>query len=173
MRASPFTPVTIGDGQAPYGHPQAIPGSPHRLPSRNQRPPLPGQTLIDESGAAGYGSNLDDLPPSALALGRNPIRRTGDSSLVFLQPGNLTLANALQSYQFISLAENERNFLMMRNNGASNIFIEFGRDASVYSVIRLSPNQIVTFDLRVPQDDVYALSDVAGGLLSYSFSQVT
>lgn len=170
---SPFPPVSL-DGNDPWYSPQYIPGNPSRLPGRSQRPAPPARTLVGETGDDRQGSGIADggIVPN-MPAGRTPSIRRGDSGLVFLTPGNLELPVALKSYQFIPLAENERNFLMMRNNGASNIFIEFGRDASIYSVIRLSPNQIVTFDLRVPQDDVYALSDVVGGALSYSFSQVT
>lgn len=173
INKSPFPAVTL-EGREPWYSPQYIPGNPSRLPGRSQRPALPARTLVGESGEDRQGVGiLDGGVQSAVSQSRTPRMQRGDAGLIFLTPGNLDLPVGLRSYQFIALAENERNFLMMRNNGASNIFIEFGRDASIYSVIRLSPNQIITFDLRVPQDDVYALSDVAGGALSYSFSQVT
>jgi hypothetical protein len=85
--------------------------------------------------------------------------------------GSLIYATTTTPRQVLAASQNYRNFLAMRNNGAENIFIEFGRDASSNSTILLIPNQIILFDTVVPQDDVSAVS-VAASQLSLSFSNV-
>jgi hypothetical protein len=63
-----------------------------------------------------------------------------------------------------------RNFLMFRNSGATNLLFGFGSPATLNSTLRVTPNTIVLFDTVVPQNDIWVLSDAAGGQLSYSYS---
>lgn len=68
---------------------------------------------------------------------------------------------------------NLRNFLGFRNSGATNITIAFGNAATANSWLRLTAGQIVLFDSRIPQDEVQALSDAAGGQLTCVSSNYT
>jgi hypothetical protein len=73
----------------------------------------------------------------------------------------------------LTLAEpvNKRNFLALRNNSVTaNIYVEFGSDASLTSVFRLTPNTMILFDTVVPQDDIFAIADAASAFLSVTFS---
>ena len=72
-----------------------------------------------------------------------------------------------------------RNFLHLRNasgSGGANIFVNFGALAVADSAgvagsgFRLAPDEQILFDASVPQDDMYAIADAAGGLLVVSFS---
>lgn len=85
--------------------------------------------------------------------------------------GSIAYSITTQPQQVLAASQNYRNFLAMRNNGAANIFIDFGRDASSVSTILLIPNQIILFDTVVPQDDVSAIG-AAASQLSLSFSSV-
>jgi hypothetical protein len=76
-----------------------------------------------------------------------------DSSIVIARPGN-----------------GVRNMLILRNSGATNLFIAFGNNASVNSTLRVTANTMILMDAVVPQNDIYAISDAAGGQLSYSYS---
>jgi len=85
---------------------------------------------------------------------------TGGSSAVAL-----TTASTL----VLDETPTRRNFLMMRNAGGNPIVISFGIGTNIDTVlgvapsapIYLVPNQMILFDVVVPQDDVYA-STVAG-----------
>lgn len=85
--------------------------------------------------------------------------------------GSLVYTVSTTPLQVLAASQNYRNFLAMRNNGAANIFVEFGREASSNSTILLVPNQIILFDTVVPQDDVSAVGSAASEL-SLSFSNV-
>ncbi len=56
-----------------------------------------------------------------------------------------------------------RSLLMMRNTSAAAIvYVEFGTEATTLSVVRLAPNEVFMWDVRVPNDDIYVVGDVAG-----------
>jgi hypothetical protein len=66
-----------------------------------------------------------------------------------------------------------RNLLGFRNNSGTtgeNIFIGFGRDATINSWLRLTPGTIILFDTVVPQDDLYAVSEAGTPTLGYIYS---
>lgn len=66
-----------------------------------------------------------------------------------------------------------RNMLIVRNTGASNIYLDFGIEAdATRSPIRLIPNAMLIFDDVVPQDDVFAVGDAAVGSIGISYSNV-
>lgn len=90
---------------------------------------------------------------------------TINGSVVFV------ISNAFPT-QVLAAPQNYRNFLAMRNTGASNVLIEFGRDASASATIVLVPNQIILFDSVVPQDDVSAIASGGASQLSLSFSNI-
>ena len=74
-----------------------------------------------------------------------------------------------------------RNFLHLRNasgTGGANLYVNFG-DVAIAdgtgiagSGFRLEPNEQLLFDSVVPQDDLYAIADAAGGLLVVSWSVI-
>lgn len=76
-----------------------------------------------------------------------------------------------------------RNFLYFRNaSGAAsttNIYVEFGSDARIDgvgiagSVLRLAPNEQMLCDAGIPQDDIYAIADGAGGLLAIAYGVIS
>lgn len=64
-----------------------------------------------------------------------------------------------------------RNMLMMRNTHATaDIYVSFGTDASVNSVLLLAAGQTVLFDVVVIQDDVFAFSTTASATISIASS---
>lgn len=64
-----------------------------------------------------------------------------------------------------------RNMVMIRNSSATaNLYLSFGIQPTTASILYLTPNQIVLFDTVVPQDDIWALADAAGGQVSLAFS---
>jgi hypothetical protein len=67
-----------------------------------------------------------------------------------------------------------RNFLVVRNlSAAANIFLDFGIAADVTRTpIRLIPDAMLFFTDVVPQDDMFAVADAAGGVIGLSFSNV-
>jgi hypothetical protein len=86
--------------------------------------------------------------------------------------GSLVYGTTAGSQLVLAAPQNYRNLLMMRNAGATAIYIEFGRDASPESTIQLQPNQTILFDTVVPQDDVSAISPGGASTLSISFSNI-
>ena len=74
-----------------------------------------------------------------------------------------------------------RNYLHLRNAsgvGGANLYVEFGANAIADasgvagSGIRLEPNEQILWDDKIPQDDLYAIADAAGGLLVVSFGVI-
>lgn len=74
-----------------------------------------------------------------------------------------------------------RNYLHLRNAsgaGGANIYIEFGANAVADAIgiagsgIRMEPNEQFLWDDKIPQDDLYAIADAAGGLLVVSFGVI-
>ena len=111
-----------------------------------QTPPYPG----------GGGISVPPTAPQTYSL--QGVATFQGTRLFTVQTASQKVLDAPASY---------RNMLMMRNSsapGGANIFIEFGTDATLGSVIRLAPNEIILFDAVVPQDDIYVIGDAVGGL---------
>lgn len=67
-----------------------------------------------------------------------------------------------------------RNFLQIRNISATpDVFIQFGNDASTSSAFRLVPDQELTFDVVVPQNDIFAFATAADGRIAIAVSTIT
>ena len=159
----------------PVDHPQFIPGSPHNLPPRRDRPNrrgylgLSGNSLVDD----GLGPEI--LPPGTPTAG--PGAGEGQPVIdphhyAFITEGQFTAG--LASLEMIQESPSKRNYLMIRNNSATAvIFVSFGRDASLFSPVRLSSNQMMLLDAVVPQDDVHVLSDTAGTSVVYAYSTIS
>jgi len=83
------------------------------------------------------------------------------------------VTNAAPGVLVLSQPDSLRNLMLIRNSSATaNLYIEFGSQATVASALKLAPDQIALFDTVVPQDDVYALADAAGGQISIQFSNI-
>jgi hypothetical protein len=160
-----FPPVAFERTLEPYAHPQFIPGAPalNRLPLGVHNPAMsPGG-----DSAIVPGSAIMQAPDDADPV---PVRDSHHYAMLF---GQTTAPGANVSSKFLDQPTGKRNLLMMRNSSASaNVYVEFSKDATLTSVLRLVPNQMVLFDTVVPQDDLYALADAVGAVLSYSYSTI-
>jgi hypothetical protein len=135
-------PVKWLNEREPWSAPQYIPGAPHNLPIK--RTTTPGE------------------PGTPVAV-RESYRIASFT--------DIQIAVGTTSTKFLDSPIGVRNFLGFRNaSSVQNIFIGFNSDASTNSWLMLTPGAIVTFDVVVPQDDLYAVSTAAGGLLSYAYS---
>lgn len=171
-------PVEYINQLEPFVSPQFIPPSPGNLPP--PRSLLPFRTF--ESGATSIdNSAIDNNGPGPIGL--PPTGNTSQGAQIVLDPHHyatlITFPNfpAPQTQDntqlFLNAPQSRRNLLMFRNNSATaNLYIEFGHLASANSTLRLTPNQIVLFDVVVPQDDLYVFADAANGLLSFAYSTI-
>lgn len=86
---------------------------------------------------------------------------------------NIVAPVGLVSAKIIDQPPSYRNFLLLRNpDAAAKLYIQFGSDATTNSSLCLLPGVMVLFDMVVPQDDLYCLSDTAGKVLSLSYSTI-
>jgi len=87
--------------------------------------------------------------------------------------GSQSVTVGTTSVNVIAAPPNYRNLLIFRNVGLTNLYIDFGSEANVNrSPILLIPSTVLLLDTVVPQDDVYCISDAAGGILGYTFSNL-
>ncbi len=143
-RRSPNPPAEYDNPREPWG-------------STGYIPPLPG---VDSRSDA-TGKNFE--PGRGAVLVRNDHQYASVSS----QSKAIGIVSTLILSQPASL----RNFLGFRNASvAANIYIDYGKDASTSSWLMLTPGTIVLFDTAVPQDDVHAIANAGGGLLSWAWS---
>lgn len=67
----------------------------------------------------------------------------------------------------LSAPDGVRNGLILRNSSATaNVFVAFGNNASLQSVLSLAPGVMILFDVVVPQDDVFAVADAVAAFLT-------
>ena len=126
--------------------------TPARLDARPRQTPNPGVT---RPGAAAGGL----------------VAVTAPHWYASVIEGNVTVGTtAIQPGALAQVAPGVRNMLMMRNSGATTLFIGFGSPATSLSTLRLTANTIILFDTVVPQNDIWVLSDAGGGVFSYSYS---
>ena len=167
-------PVDLLSDLAPVDHPQYIPGHPHNLPPRRDRPAQRG--YLGLSGAdliGGLGIDPTILPPGTATGGPapavDPTSIADPWHLAMITEGQSTVG--VTSLKIVEQPSTKRNYFMIRNNSATAvIFVSFGRDASTISPVRLSSNQMMLLDVVVPQDDVYCLSDTAATSVVWAFS---
>ena len=156
-------PVELLSRLEPWDHPQRINPGPHNLPPPGQRPALkPFVPLLPGPGM---------LPGPALPPG--PAAKVIDGADYPLLAGESVRAVGLAAIVVVPSPTALRNMLGFRNSGATNITIAFGTQATANSWLFLTPNQMLLFDTRVPQDEVWALSDAAGGQLTCVSSNYT
>lgn len=133
------SPIGLEGIDAP-GNPQNIPNLPTRLRSGRFQPAqgvgLPIAPIFNESDYVKLnGSQRFAIP-------------NGSSLSVLPTPNQL------------------RNWLGLRNDSATaNVYVEFGNVAGPFSWIKLAAGQILLFDTRIPQDEVYAYADAADAFL--------
>lgn len=140
-----FPPVGYLSPLEPWSSPTFLPPSPHNLPSET----------------AGVSS---DVPASVI----NVAESYRYASIV-----DLTITANTASQKFLDAPIGRRNLLGFRNVSGTtgeNIFIGFGRDATINSWLRLTPGTIILFDTVVPQDDLYLVSEAGTPILSYIYS---
>ena len=84
----------------------------------------------------------------------------------------VSLTVGTTSIKFLDQPIGKRNMLGFRNasTAAQNLYIEFNGVATTGAWLKLTPGTIVLFDSVVPQDDLYVISDAAGGTLAYAYS---
>ena len=148
-----FRPVQWLDQRQPWDAPQSL-----RPTGQDMRRDLP-TTVPQVEGA-----------PALVGIAE-PRR---NAKLVSLNVNLPTIATGVQSVRFLDETSAERNLLGFRNasTGTQNLYIDFSTEATAQSWLKLIPGQIILFDTVVPQDDLYAISDAAGGVLAYVYSTI-
>lgn len=161
-----FPPVRLSNnGLEPYWHPQHIPGSPHRMPEGDGVYPQPS-ALIAGGGPSGKPTTPGEVGDKNAPPFRDPHHYASVISSFANVPNG-------SSVQVLQEQVGRRNLLMLRNNSATaNIYVEFKKDASLSSVLRITPNTMVLFDVVVPQDEVFAYADAASAVLSFAYSSI-
>jgi hypothetical protein len=136
----------------PWSNPNYIPGAPHNLPAR------PDPAVAGSSGTAGLVVPGDTL---------NVRENYRYASLI-----TVSLTVGTTSIKFLDQPIGKRNMLGFRNasTGGQIIYIEFNGTATTGSWLQIQPGTTVLFDTVVPQDDLYVISDLAGGTLAYAYS---
>ena len=140
-----YPPVGYLSPLEPWASPTFLPPSPHNLPSET----------------AGVSS---DVEKSVINV---------SESYRYASVIDVQITTSTTSVQFLDAPIGRRNLLGFRNNSSTageNIFISYGRDATVNSWLRLTPGTIVLFDAVVPQDDLYCIAETGTPILSYIYS---
>jgi hypothetical protein len=137
-------PESFQQDRQAWDSPQRLDGSPRNRPDGVTRPGAAAGGLVGVTAPHWYSNLIEGVAPVGV---------------VAVQPAALA-----------QVAPGVRNLLMLRNSGATNLFIGFGSPATANSTLRITSNTIVLFDTVVPQNDIWVLSDAAGGQLSYSYS---
>ncbi|NBR70958.1 MAG: hypothetical protein EBT75_02490 [Proteobacteria bacterium] len=134
------------NNREPWGVPQYIPPSPHNLPIREV--PQATTATVDFTGATINTRTVYNY-----------------ASLV-----SVTVSVGTASFKFLDAPIGKRNMLGFRNAGATNLYIDFNANATSNSWLALASGVLLLFDSVVPQDDLYVISDAAGGVLAYAYS---
>lgn len=157
-RDDQFPPVELLSDLEPWQAPQYLPGAPHNLPPRMDRP---GMRVFSPASLPG------GLTPAPSDPG-GPVAPVFDKHHYADLNGEQVIAVGVASVQVLAESSTKRNMLGFRNSsaGANVIFIAFGSNATTQSWLRLAQNEMVLLDVVVPQDEVYAISDAAAGSLT-------
>jgi hypothetical protein len=149
MAADDFPPVQYVSDLLPWESPLFIPGSPHNLPSR----PEPGLQTTTRNTVSGDTLSIREVYRYASVT-------------------SLSVTIGTTSFKFLDQPIGKRNFLGFRNasTASQNIYIDFSSQATTGSWLLLAPGTTILFDTVVPQDDLYAIADAAGGQLAYAYS---
>jgi len=144
-----FPPVGWLNKREAWRSPQYIPQYPHNLPAKADA------AVQTTTNFPGYSSTVSITDPYRFA------------SFV-----DLAIITTTTSVKFLDQPIGKRNTLGFRNASAGSqiIYIGFGGNATTSSWLEINPGVIVLFDTVVPQDDLYVISDVTAGVLSYVYS---
>lgn len=127
--------------------------------------PMPAMGNVSAGGAY--------IPPDSAS--------TYDLSQFVIVGGSKPFSVPQVSTLIVETPPSYRTYLHLRNAsgvGGANLYIEFGANAVADgagiagSGIRLEPNEQILWDDKIPQDDLYAIADAAGGLLVVSFGVI-
>lgn len=141
-----FPPIGYLSPLEPWSSPTYLPPSPHNLPS--------------ETASA----TTSDVERSTV----NVAESYRYASVIDVQ-----LTTSTSSVKFLDAPIGRRNLLGFRNvssTAGENIFISYGRDATINSWLRLTPGTIILFDTVVPQDDLYCVAETGTPVLAYIYS---
>ena len=87
--------------------------------------------------------------------------------------GTLTFATSVASALVVAAPTTFRNMLLLRNTDATDtIYVNFGNDASLTSILALEPGIQILFDTVVPQDDIFAIASANTPVLAVAFSTI-
>jgi hypothetical protein len=144
-----FPPVDWLSQREPWQTPQYMPPYPHNLPAKADA------AVQTTANFPGYSSTVSITDPYRF------------SSIV-----DLSIITTTASVKFLDQPIGKRNTLGFRNASTANqvIYIGFGGNATTSSWLQINPGSTVFFDTVVPQDDLYVISDVTGGVLAYVYS---
>jgi len=144
-----FPPVGWLNKREPWSSPQYVPGYPHNLPAKADA------AVQTTTNFPGYSSTVSITDPYRFA------------SFV-----DLSIITTIISVKFLDQPIGKRNTLGFRNSSTTNqvIYIGFGGNATTSSWLQINVGTLVLFDTVVPQDDLYVISDVTGGVLNYVYS---
>jgi hypothetical protein len=163
-----FDPVDPLATLVPWGVPQTL----TQRPREENR----GHPLVGGAGGFAAGENFSQplAPNQAALIQAQPSQRVQDGWRRAIVNGTILASVDTASTLVLAQSDVSRNFLIIRNTSAgANIYINFGNDATAgLSTLLLAPNGFVGFDVVVPQDDVFAIADAAGGQLAISYSTV-
>lgn len=164
-------PVALDTSDYPYGtgvdSPQFIPGSPHNLPPNKDRPAF--RQFMPAGGGLPSVPSAGAVDPLPMA----PQQATVFDPFHYAKPIEGSAPTDVISALVLQEASTKRNYLLLRNSstGGQVIFVAFGSDASNASALRLAPDEIAFLD-PVPQSDMYVVSNVAGGRISWAVSTI-
>lgn len=137
-------------------------------PARNL--PAPGDRLRARGlNAMSGGGSAGASGASSLLAGTQLVRERHRYAEVIETPWSV----GVTSVKVLTQPSGLRNFLLLRNisTGAQIIFVSLGNTATLQSSLRLASNQAILLDAVVPQNELNAISDLAGGALMVAYSQ--
>ncbi len=159
-----FPPVGLQGFAGPFESPQ------------KQRSQSMREAAYGSAGGAGGAVILNSAPTAGQQAGA-PLQPVYDMHHYAWAHGSISFPIPVinQSFKFLESQQALRNMLGLRNpNGVGNLYIEFGNQATPNSWLQLAPGQYVLFDMVIPQDDLFVLSDNAAAVsLTYLYSTYT
>lgn len=119
-----------------------------------------------------FGPRVTPNLPTIRPNGPGNVARFSDPHHYATVNGDLILPIGTADVLALQAPDDFRNFLCIRNSGATTLFVSFGNQATTNSTIRIASNVMILFDEVVPQGDVHVISDAAGGQVSIAFANL-
>lgn len=141
-------------------------GTPNNLPPAGDRVQPRGPTPIGRTGPGSSPApspNAQALPPTVLVRERHRYANVIETPLNVETVSRTVLQQPTGLRQYLTLSN--------RSPGSQVLFVAFGTQASLLSSLSLQPGQAILFDAVVPQNEVFAISDTAGGILTVAYAQ--